>query len=427
MLRRRGVDPHVAEREIYFWFSLAMAGLLVALYWWLVLRVRENPRFYQRTPNPLVPGVRRVLRNRPFRILLGCYLVSSITAAIPGIFLPYYLQYVLQIDSWLQNQGFLLMAYFGSGLLSVPVWLWLARRFGKRDVWFWHYSIGGLAVLTLYFLPMFAKGDAALGPLYVILVWAGAGFGAGTFLPPAMQADVIDYDELYTGKRREAQYGALWGIATKFAVIPGASIPLAVMASAGFVPNAVQTEAVTETIRVIYGLLPAVIAFGAMYVSARFPITEAVHRAVLDGIAAHARGETATDPLTGTLLPPPSERGLDEDTGWFLDHFTPGELRRALGRGWNNLERDAVRALVIAGLVCFGAAGAAWHTVGGLAQQPGALTVLGVALSGLALAAACFHAIRIRAARQAGRTGLVADQVNAHLEIVQRFRQRKRS
>ncbi len=427
VLRRRGVAPHVAEREIYFWFSLAMAGLLVALYWWLVLRVRENPRFYQRTPNPLVPGVRRVLRNRPFRILLGCYLVSSITAAIPGIFLPYYLQYVLQIDSWLQNQGFLLMAYFGSGLLSVPVWLWLARRFGKRDVWFWHYSIGGLAVLTLYFLPMFAKGDAALGPLYVVLVWAGAGFGAGTFLPPAMQADVIDYDELYTGKRREAQYGALWGIATKFAVIPGASIPLAVMASAGFVPNAVQTEAVTETIRVIYGLLPAGIAFGAMYVSARFPITEAVHRAVLDGIAAHARGETATDPLTGTLLPPPSERGLDEDTGWFLDHFTPGELRRALGRGWNNLERDAVRALVIAGLVCFGAAGAAWHTVGGLAQQPGALTVLGVALSGLALAAACFHAIRIRAARQAGRTGLVADQVKAHLEIVQRFRQRKRS
>ena len=57
-------------------------------------------------------------------------------------------------------------------------------------------------------------------PLYVILIWAGAGFGAGTFLPPAMQADVIDYDELYTGKRREAQYGALWGIATKFAVIP---------------------------------------------------------------------------------------------------------------------------------------------------------------------------------------------------------------
>ena len=51
--------------------------------------------------------------------------------------------------------------------------------------------------------------------------------------------------------------------------------------------------------------------------------------------------------------------------------------------------------------------------------------MLGVALSGLALAAACFHAIRIRAARQAGRTGLVVDEVNAHLEIVRRFAQRR--
>ena len=64
-----------------------------------------------------------------------------------------------------------------------------------------------------------------------------------------MQADVIDYDELHTGKRREAQYGALWGMAKKFAVIPGVSIPLAVLASAGFAPNAEQSEAVTETIR----------------------------------------------------------------------------------------------------------------------------------------------------------------------------------
>ena len=84
-----------------------------------------------------------------------------------------------------------------------------------------------------------------------------------------------------------------------------------------------------------------------------------------------------------------------------------------------------MRALVVAGLVCFASAGAAWHTVGGLAQQPGALTVLGVALSGLALAAACFHAVRIRAARQAGRTGLAADDVNAHLDIVDRFEQRR--
>jgi hypothetical protein len=50
-----------------------------------------------------------------------------------------------------------------------------------------------------------------------------------------------------------------------------------------------------------------------------------------------------------------------------------------------------------------------------------------VAFAGLALAVACFHAIRLHAGRRAGRTGLRADQVNAHLEILARFDQRSAS
>ena len=59
-----------------------------------------------------------------------------------------------------------------------------------------------------------------------------------------MQADVIDYDELYTGKRREAQYNGLWSVMTKFTVIPSMAVPLSVLASYGYVPNAPQTETV---------------------------------------------------------------------------------------------------------------------------------------------------------------------------------------
>jgi hypothetical protein len=286
-----------------------------------------------------------VLRNRPFRILLAV-IWSASHRGDPGIFLPYYLQYVLGIENWLQSQGFLLVAYFGSGLLSVPgaapgAPLRQARRLVLALL------IGG-SRSDLYFLPRSRRATRAR-PLCVILVWAGAGFGAD--VPAPGHAGRRDRpDELYTGKRREAQYGALWGIATKFAVIPGAAIPLAALASAGFVPNEEQSETVVETIRGIYGLLPAGIAFAAMYVSKRFPITEAIHRAVLEGVAAHARGESAVDPLTGKSLPPPSGRGLDEDTGWFLDHFTPGELRAGCCAA-GDLERDAIRALVIAGLV----------------------------------------------------------------------------
>jgi GPH family glycoside/pentoside/hexuronide:cation symporter len=419
-LRRRGMDAHAAERTAYAWFAVAMAVLLVALYWWLVLRVRENPAYARRAPNPIVPGVRRVLRNRPFRVLLACYLASSITGAIPGIFLPFYLQYVLGLENWLGQMGGMLLTYFGSGFLSIPVWLWLSRRFGKRDVWVWHYVVPITATLSLFFLPAVFPGGSAIVPMYLLLVWAGVGFSSGQFLAPSMQADVIDYDELHTGKRREAQYGALWAMATKFAVIPSASIPLAVLAAIGFERNQVQSDTVVWTIRAIYGLAPCATALLAMLISRRFPITEAVHRELLVGIEAHRRGESARDPLTGKLLPPPSERSVDEDTGWFLDHFTPGELRRALARGTGALGRDAWRALAVSVAVCVGGFGVAFASISDLETEPGALAVVGLPFSGLALAAALFHAIRVRAAARARRVGIAPAVVRAHLEAVER-------
>ncbi len=423
-LTARGMEQAAAERAAYFWFALTFAALMVVLYGWLVARVPENPEYSRRPPNPLVPGVRRVLRNRPFRILLACYLATSVTGAIPGIFLPFYLHYVIGLENWSVQIGPLLIVYFGSGLLSIPLWLRLTRRFGKRDVWVWHYAVGIISSLSLYFLPVFATGTAALLPLYGILLWAGAGFGSGILLAPSMQADVIDYDELYSGRRREAQYGAIWGIATKFAVIPSASIPLAALAAVGFMPNRPQTEEVVWAIRLIDGIAPATMAALAMLLALRFPITESIHRAVLAGIEAHKRGESARDPLTGRLLPPPSERGLDEDTGWFLDHFSTGELRRALAAGARTLQRDAVRALGGALLICVLIIALAGASVDDWNVQPGAVAVVGVPFAGLALAAACFHALRVRAARRARREGLAAEDVNAHLEHALRFDQR---
>ena len=61
--------------------------LLVLLYWILGLAIRGRRDLAARESNPLVPGVRRALRNRPFAILLASYVVGSITGAIPATLL----------------------------------------------------------------------------------------------------------------------------------------------------------------------------------------------------------------------------------------------------------------------------------------------------------------------------------------------------
>ena len=417
-----GMAVDEAERLVYAEFAVVMGVVLVALYVWLCLRVREDPHFYARKSNPLVPGVRRVLGNRPFRLLLVVYMIASVTGAIPGIFVPFYTQYVLKLEDWPFWFGMFLLAYFLSGFVSIPLWLRATRRFGKKETWIASFVLGITASLALFFLPEVVAGRAAIVPMLVILAWAGAGFGAGMFLNPSIQADVIDYDELHTGRRREAQYGAMWNIITKFAVIPSASVPLALLATVGYQPNVAQSEEVQLTIRAIFGLAPAFFSALAMVFAFRFPITESVHRAILRGLDAHRRGEPAEDPLTGWRLPPPDARGLDEETGWFLDHFSPGELRRGLRAGFAGVVRSAqakaVLSLGVAGLSFVGVLG----TLEDLEHKPGPLTVLSVVAGGLALALFAFHAARIRAAGRL-RDGLASpEEVKLHLELQARER-----
>jgi GPH family glycoside/pentoside/hexuronide:cation symporter len=401
----------LGARRGYFWFAAVFGGLLVLLMWNLVRRVRERADFATRPANPLVPGVRRVLRNRAFRLLLAVYLVGALTGAIPGTLMPYFVTYVLKPEGaplkWI---SLFLFLYFGTGLLCLPLWVWLANRIGKKATWLLSFVSGGTGSLALYFVP---EGDVGL--FGVILVWAGSSFAARLFLGPSIQADVIDYDELLTGKRREAQYGGLWSIMTKFAVIPSLTIPLAVLATLGYEPNVEQSEEVKLAIRAIFALAPALTALVAFAVACFFPITQQVHQRIWEGIEAHKRGESAQDPLSGASLAPPSDRGVSEDAGWFLDHFSRGELRRALGSGPNALVRDAAFWLGVSLVLCVAGTAYVLDTVRSLSDEPGLLPVLALVVAGLTFNAVVFHLVRLRAALVHRRRPFDAAILRAHL------------
>ena len=175
---------HMTERQVFFRLGIFFGVLLSVLYGLLVLTVKERPDFVTRESNPLVPGVRRALRNRPFGILLGSYVVGSISGAIPATMMPFFNAYVIRPANptfWL---SMLLLGYFAFGFISLPFWVAVARRVGKLN-----------AYLASFFLGITGGGAMfLLGPgdtwwLLVMICWAGFGFGAGLFLTPSMQAD----------------------------------------------------------------------------------------------------------------------------------------------------------------------------------------------------------------------------------------------
>ncbi len=404
------------QRPGFTAFAISFGLILTGLYFWQCYRIKERPDFYQRKPNPLVPGVRRVMRNRPAVVLFSTYFVGSLTGAIPGLMMPFFTKYVLAPENdqlWLMIY---LATYFGSGLITLPLWLRATRRFGKYPVYIATALIGLSSSVSLFFV-----GEGDMVPTFLILLWAGSAFGVRLFLGPSIQGDVIDYDELYTGKRREAQYGALWAILVKFTVIPSAAIPLAIMAQLGYAPNVEQNDQVRFAISAIFSLAPATFGLLSLAIFLAFPIREHLHNEILAAIQKHKRGEAALDPLTGVLIPPPNDRGVDEDTGWFLDNFSPRELSRWLRRGGSILERHALSwatgSLALSVLSFWLVS----KSLADLSQKPGLATTAEVVFGGLGFTACVYHLIRFVAARRMRREPVPHDVVRSHLEVTRVF------
>jgi len=100
----------------------------------------------------------------------------------------------------------------------------LARRIGKKHAWLLSIAINTGAFVGVFFL---GPGDALIYGVLVFL--SGIGLGATLALPSSIQADVIDYDELLTGERREGRYIGLWSIAKKLAAAVGVGAGLSIL------------------------------------------------------------------------------------------------------------------------------------------------------------------------------------------------------
>lgn len=286
-----GFGPDAAgERARFFWIAVLYAPLLVGTALWCVSAVRERPPAAADAPLGLLEGLRQVGRNRPFIILLAAYTISAIGNNLPATLILFYVEYVLGSA----RADVFLMLYFVVGILCLPAWIRVAARIGKKKAW-----IAAMAVNTGAFAGVFwlRPGDTGLYGFLVLV--SGVGFGATLALPSAIQADVIDYDELLTGRRREGQYIGLWSISKKLAAALGVGIALAILGWAGYRPNQAQTEAVQLTLRVLYALVPALCNLAALLIVLAYPLDKAMHARIRSAVAARRRGLAVDDPLAG--------------------------------------------------------------------------------------------------------------------------------
>ena len=111
-----------------------------------------------------------------------------------------------------------------------------SKKLGKKELMFLSAAVLSATFFLFYALP--AEFMRTSGALYAIPFALGLGFAIGSVVPEALLSDVIDYDELHCGVRREGMYVVLeTSVAQVMAIVAGA-LPDFVMAAAGFENNA---------------------------------------------------------------------------------------------------------------------------------------------------------------------------------------------
>ncbi len=276
------------ERARFFWIAVIYAPLLVGTCWWCVLAIRERGPAAEQQTKGLWRGFRQVGRNRPFVILLIAYTVSAIGNNLPATLILFYVEYVLES----QSADLFLMLYFVTGIIFLPAWIMISRRTGKKAAWIASMAINTGAFVGVFFL---GPGDATIYGILVFL--SGIGFGATLAIPSAIQADVIDYDELLTGERREGQYIGLWSISKKFAAAVGIGAGLSILGIVGYTPNVAQSAEVQMTLRVLYALVPSLCNLVAIVIACAYPISNRLHAEIRQAIAQRQAGLPAINPL----------------------------------------------------------------------------------------------------------------------------------
>ena len=232
--------------------------------------------------------VRAAVRsNKPFQRLVVAFFLNSLANGFPITLFLLFVQHNLRADDTMLS--WILGAYFVMALVSVPFWLLLTKRYGKHRVW-----VAAMILVCCFFIwvPFLGEGDAMW--LLVISLFTGFGLGADLVLPPAMQADVVDLDELRHREKRTGIFFAVWSIALKLSLALAAGIAFPILEFVDFqrdvgdnLPGALMTLAI------LYAIVPVIFKLAAIALIWGFPLTAAKQAQIRRLIAAKDRRRTA--------------------------------------------------------------------------------------------------------------------------------------
>jgi len=272
-----------SQQQGFVLIGALFGGLAVPPYLIMPFVFKERVITEEPKPISLTEMLRTAWANKPFRFVAGIHTMNWSAVDMIAVMFPYFSLYWLARGNPLATVRIFGLdlaaesAFLGTLMLTtivfVPFWLWLSRRTNKRSA----YILGMLFWVAMQFL-LFTVQPGETGWMLFLCFLLGIGLSSAYVLPDAIFPDIIEWDELKTGRRQEGIYYGARAFIRKMTGALTVFLTLQLLGWAGYQqPPAdatvyTQPDSVLTMIRLLVSPIGAVMLSGAILCAWLYPL-----------------------------------------------------------------------------------------------------------------------------------------------------------
>lgn len=160
-----------------------------------------------------------LITERRVQKFLFSQFFNSAANGIPGALFAFFVIHRLGREDLV---GLLMLVYLISGVIGVPIWIFLGRFIPKTKLWCYSISFS----ILIFFLVFFV-GNNDVFLFIMICILTGLSVSADMALPTSIQADLLDEDFKKTGSNRSGAFFSILSVINKTsAAVSGAFVLL---------------------------------------------------------------------------------------------------------------------------------------------------------------------------------------------------------
>ncbi|WP_187759728.1 MFS transporter [Thiospirochaeta perfilievii] len=254
-------------------YMAVILGLIMLISSWITVFTVEESKIAKKKQKSVFLSFKEALINKEFIFALIPWVLFVTAVTVIQTSFLYYFKYIYN------KEGLFELSLFGLiivSLLSLPLWVIIAKRIDKGPSYILGMSIFSIGLILIYFLSPYSSPYTSV----IIISFSGIGFSTHYIMPNAIIPDIIELDYIRSGIRREGVYYSIWNFLLKLGqALAGLVIGLT-LDIVGFIPPVngskqivLQSKNTLDGIAFLCGPIPVFLLIIGILVLRKYPIS----------------------------------------------------------------------------------------------------------------------------------------------------------